>query len=95
MSEKLSPGLGDWISVIGAALVAGVGGAMAWFNGVKHHLEARMGRTEETVNDHETKLAVVRTCQENTAERLQAIESATHETNNKLDRLIERFVDPN
>jgi len=86
--------LSDWVSIIGSSCIAGVGAAMAWFNGSKNKLHARldfleadMRKWDESHAKHSTEIAVVQTCQENTAMQLEAIGLTTRDTNENLKEL--------
>lgn len=52
-------------------------------------VESRLKELETVKSDHVTQLAVLRTCQENTAERLDSIDAVSRDTNMKLDSLIQ------
>jgi hypothetical protein len=43
---------------------------------------------ERWIHDHETRLAVVQSCQVNTAERLDEIRKAMQETNEKMEHVL-------
>lgn len=83
-------GLGDWaMEIAGGLLVAlGVGG-MTMFSNAKAKVDARLTRLEDWHHDKITQLAAVQTCQQNTAERLENIDTVTRDTNMKLDNLIQ------
>ena len=92
-TEQIS--LGEYLSVGAAAVVAGVAGAMAWFNGEKKTLVARMEALEGTqdewndkAGEHHTQLAVLKACQENTAASLIKLEQAAVNVTNKLDAVL-------
>lgn len=84
----------DWLSIVGASVVSGIGAAMAWFNSSKNRLNARldfveadMRKWDESHAQHTTEIAIVKTCQENTAERLEAINQTTRDTNENVKEL--------
>jgi hypothetical protein len=86
--------LSDWISIIGSSIIAGVGGAMAWFNSSKNRLHARidfleadMRKWDESHADHTTQIAVLSTCQENTSRQLESINVTTRDTNDSVKEL--------
>ena len=84
----------DWFTVVATALVSGVGGAMAWFNSSNNKrdarmdfLEADMRKWDESHAKHSTEIAVMETCQENTARQLESIGQTTRDTNENLKEL--------
>jgi ABC-type nickel/cobalt efflux system permease component RcnA len=84
----------DWFAVVSAALVSGVGAAMAWFSAGKNRMNARLDFLEADMRqwdqkhaDHTTEIAVVQTCQENTARQLEEIGITTRDTNENLKEL--------
>jgi len=86
--------LSDWISIIGSSIIAGVGGAMAWFNGSKNKLHARldfleadMRKWDESHADHSTQIAVLTNCQDNTEKSLVQIKETTRDTNESIKDL--------
>lgn len=94
MADPSKLDLSDWISVIGASVLSGVGAAAAWFNSSKNRLHARldfveadMRKWDEAHAIHTTEIAIVKTCQENTAERLELINQTTRDTNENVKEL--------
>jgi hypothetical protein len=84
----------DWFSVVVAAIVSGVGAAMAWFSGSKRRIHGKIADVEAAMtlwNDrhakHSTDIAVIETCQENTAKQLESISLTTRDTNENLKEL--------
>ena len=84
----------DWFSVVGTAIISGIGGAMAWFNYNKRQLNERMEHMEDQMKTwqekqatHTTSLAVLQTCQENTERQLEQISETTRDTNENLKEL--------
>lgn len=94
--------LGEWVAVAVSSALAGMGGAMAWFSHSRREVMARMekidgpdGRMADYESghaQHATDIAVVKTCQEHTADRLEEINTITRDTNMKLDKLIEKLL---
>jgi hypothetical protein len=91
--------LSDWISIIGASALSGIGAAMAWFNSSKNRLNARldfveadMRKWDESHAGHTTEIAIVKTCQENTAERLEIINQTTRDTNENMKELSQTIT---
>ena len=83
-------GLGDWVmEILGGLLVAAGVGGMTMFGNAKTKIDARLTRLEEWHHDKILHLERLQTCQENTAERLDSIETVTRDTNMKLDNLIQ------
>lgn len=80
----------DWFAVIAAAIITGIGGAMAWFNGTKKVILARVDTMEEVVNAHVTQLAVIQANQFHITNRLEEIRQMTQATSQKLDMLMDR-----
>lgn len=99
MADPSKLDFSDWFAVAVAAIVSGMVGAMGWFSSTSRKLDERIMGVEAEMREwdakqaaHSTDLAVVKTCQENTAERLAEITEATHATNHKLDRLIDALL---
>lgn len=99
MNDPRSLDIGDWVGLAGTALLAGIGGAMAWFRTSTAKLHARMQTVEDEMKEwdrlhaaHTTQLAVVETCQQNTAERLGKIDETTRDTNAKIEHLNETLT---
>ena len=91
--------LDDWFAVVVAALVSGVGGAMAWFNSSKRKMHERIDLLESNMRewddrhaDHNTQLAVLTTCQSNTVKQLEQISESTLEINRDVKALAERIT---
>jgi len=87
--------IGEWLTVGAASLIAGIGGAMSWFNGTKKDLIQRMNELESKQeditmlhNDHQTQLAVVKSCQENTRMTLDELKETARDVNQKLDQVL-------
>jgi septation ring formation regulator EzrA len=63
----------------------------------KHRTEQliyhRLSTLERQSQDHETRLAVVQSCQINTAERLSDIKDTTEQTNDKIDQVSRTLTD--
>ena len=96
MADPSKLDFSDWFAVAVAAIISGMAGAMGWFSSTTRKFDERIMGVEAEMHKwdakhavHSTDLAVVKTCQENTAERLAEITEATHDTNHKLDRLID------
>ena len=94
MADPAKLDISDWVSVIGSAVVAGIGASMAWFISSKNRLHARldfveadMRKWDEAHAGHTTDIAIMKTCQENTAERLETINQTTRDTNENLKEL--------
>ena len=77
----------DWFSIVGTAIISGIGGAMAWFASSKRELQRRLTLVEDEMNGHKTNLAVLQTCQENTEKRLDEIGETTRDTNQSLKEM--------
>ena len=100
MADPSKMDLSDWISIIGSSIIAGIGGAMAWFNGSKNKLHARldfleadMRKWDESHADHTTQLAVLTNCQDNTEKSLVQIKETTRDTNTALKELSKTMTD--
>ena len=94
MADPTRLDFSDWFAVVATGIVSGIGGAMAWFNSSKHRLHTRMTEMEQTMGTwnekhahHSTDIAVVQTCQENTAKQLELIGITTRDTNENLKEL--------
>ena len=81
------------------SVVSGILGAMGWFRYKHAELYTRLKVVEELMSTHvlestkdyghhDTQIAVIQTCQEETKRRLEGIEENTRDTNSKLDTLI-------
>jgi hypothetical protein len=82
----------DWFSVVATAILSGVGGAMAWFNSTKKEINRRLESVEDSMSGHDTNLAVLQTCQENTEKRLDEIGETTRDTNQSLKDLSQTMT---
>ena len=90
----------EWLALVVTSGIAGMGGAMAWFSKHRSEMEKRMsdidgpkGRMacyEEMHAEVDKKVAVVETCQENTAATLLELKALHRDMNLKLDRLLEK-----
>ena len=96
MSDPVKLDASDWLAATVTGVVAGVGGAMAWFAGSKNKLTARMDAQEVRMNihtekhfSHETQLAVIHTNQDHLSHRLDEIRECTRDTNDKITTLTE------
>lgn len=94
MANPVGLDTGDWIGLIVTCLIAGAGGAMAFFRRGTQKLNDRIDLVEEDMKEwdklhaeHNTQLAVVKTCQENTQERLEQIDETTRDTNQSIKDL--------
>lgn len=65
---------------------------MAWFNGHKKAIDARVASVECDVIGHTTSIAVVQSCQENTRQRLDEICETTRDTNQSLKELSQTIT---
>lgn len=90
---------GEFIALVGAAILAGIGGAMAWFRSQRKEIEADMDdlrcEMRSQVDEHRTNdrdIAVLQTEIRNNVERLDEINDATKETNRKLDKLSDALT---
>ena len=98
MADPQKLDVGDWAAVV-ALVSAGVGSVMAWFRRGNQSRDARISLLEGTVYGgpgqagHETQLAVIRTCQENTNRNLEELKDTTKDTNEKVSELSERLMD--
>lgn len=94
MNDPTRLDLGNWaLELLTAAAVAILGWALAMVNRGKQQMEAKVENLERETANHKTQLAVLKTCQVNTAERLTEIKTATHDTNDKLDQLAATVTD--
>ena len=83
------------------SMLAGMGGAMAWFNKSKQELLTRMtnidgpkGRMACYEESHallDKQIAVVETCQENTANTLVELKALHKDMNRKLDDVLKEI----
>ncbi len=53
VSDPTKLDISDWFAAIVTGIIAGIGGAMAWFNGSKRDLNARMGEIDDKLEKHE------------------------------------------
>lgn len=88
-----SPDLVSWaLELLTAGFVAFIGWALAILNRGRHMMEARVDRLEKDAGGHDTRLAVVQNCQVNTERRLTEITDTAHDTNAKIDKVIETLT---
>ena len=92
MSEPTGISYGDWLAAAVTILLAALGGIMGWIKSGKKEVHDRLVYLEKNMSEHETRLAVVQTCQENTAERLTEIKETTVDTNSKVEHLNETLT---
>ena len=59
------------------------------FSNAKAKIDGRLTRLEDWHHDKITQLAALHICQQNTADRLETIDTVTRDTNMKLDNLIQ------
>lgn len=75
------------ISVVVTVAIFVVGGVMKW-------IDRRISAVENTIfgsgesDGHDTKLAVLKACQENTAKSLEDIKESVRDNNAKLDQVL-------
>jgi hypothetical protein len=84
----------DWFSVVATSLVAGMGAALGFFRTSNNKRDTRIRQVEDAMRQwderhatHTTDIAVIETCQENTAKQLEAIGVTTRDTNENLKEL--------
>lgn len=99
MADPTKLDFADWFSVVGTAIVSGIGGAMAWFSSSKRRMHGRINSLEAAMilwNEkhavHTTEIAVVQTCQENTAKQLELINETTRDTNASIKELSQTIT---
>lgn len=99
MNDPTKLDMSDYFSAAVTGLVAGVGGAMAWFINSKNKLTSRMDLQEEKMNghaakhyNHETQLAVIHTNQDHMSNRLDEIRLSAKETISKLGDLSDTLT---
>lgn len=90
--------MGEWLAVTVTSSIAGMGGAMAWFNKSKQELHTRMTEMEckmegftEMHAEHNTQLAVIENCQMNTASTLFELKGLHADMNKKLDDVLKEI----
>ena len=72
---------------------------MAWFRRGNQQRDARIQTLEATLygtpgqEGHDTQLAVLRTCQENTNRNLEELKDTTKDTNKKLEHVGQTLTD--
>ena len=100
MSEpSVTPG--EWLALVVTSMLAGMGSAMAWFSNSKKELNTRMtnidgpqGRMACYEESHallDKQIAVVETCQENTANTLVELKGLHKDMNQKLDDVLKEI----
>ena len=82
----------DWLTAAVALIIASFGWLMGWMRTRKKEVDDRFVKLEKDMSEHDKCLAVVQTCQVNTAERLVEIKETTADNNAKLDRLSETLT---
>jgi hypothetical protein len=93
----------DYFGAAVTGIIAGIGGAMAWFIGAKNKITERMDTQERDLkirldgqdvelNKHTTQLAVIHTNQDHMSNRLDEIRECTNTTNEKLGDLSETLT---
>ena len=94
MADPTKLDFADWFALVATAILSGIGGAMGWFSASKRRMHDRITGVETAMRewhekhaDHTTEIAVMKSCQENTAERLETINQTTRDTNESLKEL--------
>lgn len=64
-----------------------IGGAMKWLNGRLNSIEGTL-YGDHHGDGHDTKIAVIKSCQENTVKGLDEIKESMRDNNIKLDKLL-------
>lgn len=89
----------EWLKVLGATVATAVGSVVGWWKGVKRAIYARMDRAEAamtteldelrlSMQEHQTKIAVLETQQANSHQQLQSIHEDTKDIREKVDQLM-------
>ena len=78
----------DWLSIVAASMITGIGSAMAWFSGTKSTLEARMVACEKTQSDHQTELAVITSNHNHLSSRMDEVRELGLSAHHKLDEVL-------
>lgn len=96
MANQNGLDFGDYLAAAVVSVIAGVSGAMAWFNNSRQHIYDRLITVETNMKEwdklnaaHNVQLERVKTCQENTARQLELIQQSTRDTNRGLAELSE------
>ena len=79
--------LGEWLAAAVATILSALGGTLGGMKYGKSHLLGQIGVLKEDMNNHATELAVLKTCQANTEDRLSEIKDTTRDTNNEIKQL--------
>lgn len=87
--------LGEWLSIAVTTVLAAVGGAVGGATYLRKKVDTHILDDTEKHGKIEKQLAVLETMQSNNANQLERIQQSADETNSKLDRLIDKFVDTN
>jgi hypothetical protein len=92
---------GEWLAIAVTSGVAGIAGAMSWFGKAKRELQLRMaqidgpdGRMAVYESQHaslDKQIAIIETCQENTAETLHELKGLHADMNKKLDDVLKEI----
>lgn len=96
-------GVEDWAGALMASiftgLMAGIGGAMAWFKGSKAKIHLRIDEVEGKVDafqeqkaTHDVRLERVETCQENTSVSLTDLKEGQKALHEKMDNLSSDII---
>ena len=92
MAEPAGISLGEWLALGGSVVLSALGGALGGMKYGKAQLQLQIGRLGDTMNDHATELAVLKTCQANTEERLSEIRETTRDTNQEIKQLNQNLT---
>ena len=93
MADPTKLDVGDWLAVVSASILMGLGSAMAWFSKSKDKIYARLDAGEERLNDSELQLERLKICQENLHLRLDDIkEEIQLSAKNGADRVNDKFA---
>ena len=84
--------IGEWLAAAVSTILAALAGTFGGMKYGKSQLIAQIGGLRTDMNNHATELAVLKTCQANTEERLAEIKETTEATNAEVKQLNQNLT---
>ena len=84
--------IGEWLAAAVATILSALAGTFGGMRYGKSQMLIQIGDLRDDMNNHVTQLAVLKTCQSNTEERLDEIKETIVDTNNKVTQLNQNLT---
>ena len=92
MAEPSASDIFGWAGTVASSVIAAIGSVIAWLRGMKKAMEDRIAQIERVQNSQAMDLAVLRTEQKNSQERVKDIQEMVRDGNCKLDEMREQLT---